>query len=68
MIESLRIRPHARDTQGPLPVDAAADFVARTSELAAGAPWSSFVLEVNPIVWSRAQVVAVDGLLIVEQA
>jgi len=68
MLERVRIRRHARDARGPLASDAAADFVARFSELAATAPWSRFVFEVNPIKWSREGVVAVDGLLIVEVA
>jgi acetate---CoA ligase (ADP-forming) len=68
MLERLRIRRHARDARGPLASDAAAAFIARFSEVAATAPWSRFVFEVNPIKWSREGVVAVDGLLIVETA
>jgi acyl-CoA synthetase (NDP forming) len=66
MIERLRLRRHARDGQGPLPTEPAADFLVRLSELAASAPWPSFTIEVNPIKWTREAVVAVDGLLIVE--
>jgi acetate---CoA ligase (ADP-forming) len=66
MIERLRIRRYARDADGALPTDAAARFIVRFSELATTAPWSRFVFEVNPIKWTRASVVAVDGLLIVE--
>ncbi|MBV9785451.1 MAG: acetate--CoA ligase family protein [Acidisphaera sp.] len=47
---------------GPL-----AAFVARFSAVAAAAPWSRFVLEVNPVAWNGAAVVALDGLLIIEQ-
>lgn len=65
MIERLRLRAYARDAMGLLPTDAAADFVARFSELAATAPWERFVFEVNPIKWRRDAAVAVDGLLIV---
>ena len=68
MLERLRIRRQARDARGLLASDAAAAFVARFSELAATAPWSRFTFEVNPVKWSRAGVVAVDGLLIVEAA
>jgi len=68
MIERLRIRRHARDAEGPLPTGPAAAFVQRVSELAAVAPWPRFVLEVNPIKWSRDRAVAVDGLLIIEPA
>ena len=43
-------------------------FVARLAgELAAGAPWRRFTLEVNPIKWSDERAIAVDGLLIIEQ-
>jgi acetate---CoA ligase (ADP-forming) len=66
MLERLRIRRRARDARGPLASDAAAAFIVRFSELAATAPWLRFVLEVNPIKWSREGVVAVDGLLIIE--
>jgi acetate---CoA ligase (ADP-forming) len=42
-------------------------FVARFSQVAAAAPWRRFVLEVNPIKWSGDQVIAVDGLILIEQ-
>ncbi len=67
MIERLRLRRHARDEQGMLPTTPAADFTARLSELAATAPWKRFIFEVNPIKWTRDSVVAVDGLLIIEE-
>lgn len=67
MIGRLRIRRHARDEQGTLPARPAADFMVRISELAASAPWQRFVLEVNPIKWSRTGAIAVDGLLIIER-
>lgn len=66
MIERLRLRRHARDDDGLLPVAAAAEFVARLSQLAAGAPWSRFTIEVNPIKWARDRAIAVDGLVIIE--
>ncbi len=56
-------RRHAR-----LDPEAAAEFVARFSRLAATAPWPRFVLEVNPLVWTPDGVTAVDGLLIIEEA
>ena len=68
MVERLRIRRHARDEAGPLPADAAARFIARLSELAASAPWKAFMLEVNPIKWTRKSAIAVDGLLIIDEA
>jgi acyl-CoA synthetase (NDP forming) len=58
MLERLRIR-------GGLPTDHASAFIARFSELASTAPWSRFILEVNPVLWTREAAVAVDGLLIV---
>jgi acyl-CoA synthetase (NDP forming) len=67
MIGRLRLARHAKDEQGPLQVAAAAEFVAGLSRLGAGAPWARFTFEVNPIKWSRDGVVAVDGLLIVEE-
>jgi acetate---CoA ligase (ADP-forming) len=68
MIGRLRLHEHARDEQGSLDVASVASFVARLSRLGAGAPWSHFTFEVNPIKWRRSGVVAVDGLLIVEDA
>jgi acetate---CoA ligase (ADP-forming) len=67
MIGRLRIAALARDQDGRFPADAAADFIARLSRLAAAAPWSKFVIEVNPVKWSRSGAVAVDGLIIVEE-
>lgn len=67
MIGRLRIARQAGDTHGPLDPGAAASFVAQFSQLAAGAPWQRFVFEVNPIKWRRDGVIAVDGLLIIEQ-
>jgi len=43
-----------------------ASFVAGFSALAAGAPWPTFTLEVNPLKVGANGVAAVDGLLIVE--
>ena len=45
---------------------AAAAFIRRVSQLAAGAPWERFILEINPVLWSRDAAIAVDGLLIIE--
>jgi acyl-CoA synthetase (NDP forming) len=46
---------------------ALARFVARFAAVATAAPWRRFVLEVNPVKWASEQVVAVDGLLIIEE-
>jgi acetyltransferase len=67
MLDRLRIRRYAVDPRGPLDVEIAAAFLARFSELAATAPWARFVFEVNPLKWTREAVVAVDGLLLVDQ-
>ena len=66
MLDRLRIRRHAVDAKGPLDAGPVADFLARFSELALTASWRRFVLEVNPLKWTRAGVVAVDGLLIID--
>ncbi|MBL8697634.1 MAG: acetate--CoA ligase family protein [Alphaproteobacteria bacterium] len=68
MIDRLRSRRHAKDPDGPLPTAPAAEFVAAFSALAVTAPWKRFVFEVNPIKWTRDGAVAVDGLLIVDEA
>jgi acyl-CoA synthetase (NDP forming) len=58
----------AKDANGPLDTKDAAAFIAKLSQLAAGAPWPRFTFEVNPGKWSRSGVVAVDGLLVIEKA
>ena len=65
MIDRLRTRSRAKDAHGMLDTAPAARFVARFSELAATAPWERFVFEINPVLWRRADAVALDGLLIV---
>jgi acetate---CoA ligase (ADP-forming) len=65
MLDRLRLRRHAADSQGTLPADAAARFIARFSELAVTAPWQRFIFEVNPVLWTRREAVAVDGLLLI---
>jgi acyl-CoA synthetase (NDP forming) len=67
MLERLRIMRHAARLEPQARPEAAAAFVAAFSQLAASAPWRRFVLEVNPIKWGRDGVVAVDGLLVVEE-
>jgi acetyltransferase len=62
LLGSLRIARQALWNAGP-----AAQFLARFSRLAASAPWRRFVLEVNPIRCGPETVVAVDGLLVVEE-
>ena len=65
MLERLRLLARAPRLDADL--GRAAAFVARFSRLAAAAPWSRFVLEVNPVKVSREATVAVDGLLMVEE-
>ena len=67
MLERLRIVRHAARLAPEVRTETAAAFVAAFSQLAASAPWRRFVLEVNPIRWGRDGVVAVDGLLVVEE-
>jgi acyl-CoA synthetase (NDP forming) len=67
MIERLRLARMAKRLQGAPDPQPLAAFIARFSQLAAGAPWRRFVLEVNPLKWRRETVTAVDGLLIVEE-
>lgn len=57
MLSRLRIKANP----GP-----AAAFISRLSQLAAGAPWPRFILEINPVLCSRDAAVAVDGLLVIE--
>jgi acyl-CoA synthetase (NDP forming) len=68
MLDRLRLRRFAADARGPLDAAAVAGFVARFSELALSAPWPRFVFEVNPLLWTRDAVVAVDGLLVADPA
>ncbi len=65
MLDRLRSRRHAVDVKGTLSCDHAAAFIARFSELAVTAPWTRFVFEVNPVLWTREGAVALDGLLVV---
>ncbi|MBL4645156.1 MAG: hypothetical protein JKY99_01715, partial [Rhizobiales bacterium] len=45
-----------------------AQFVAHFSQVVHEAPWQRFVLEINPVKWNGSGVVAIDGLLIVDDA
>ena len=67
MIDRLRIARVANRMRAPPDRRVLAAFVARLSQLAAGAPWRRFVLEINPVKWDGGEVTAVDGLLIVEE-
>lgn len=67
MLGRLRLVQAARRGRDAPPLASLADYVARLSLIAAQAPWSRFVLEVNPLKWSAKGVTAVDGLLIIEE-
>lgn len=67
VLRRLRIADQAPRLDRAADLQAPADFVARFSQLAASAPWRRFVLEVNPIRWQADTVLAVDGLLIIEE-
>jgi acetate---CoA ligase (ADP-forming) len=67
MIGRLRLAAGAARLKAPPDQRLLAQFVARFSQLAAGAPYRQFVLEVNPVKWSADHVTAVDGLLLIEQ-
>ena len=48
-------------------------FLKQFSEIAQAVPWKRFVLEINPVKWAldgdeKAEVVAVDGLLLIESS
>jgi acetate---CoA ligase (ADP-forming) len=67
MLRRLRLSGGFKDQQGPLDTAEPAAFISRLSELGAGAPWARFTFEVNPIKWQRDGVIAVDGLLVVDE-
>lgn len=66
LLERLRLVRSALKSRNAPDIAALARYAADVSRLAASAPWRQFVLEINPVKWSAAGVVAVDGLLIVE--
>jgi acetyltransferase len=56
------------EKKGALPdLGSLASFLAHFSQLAASAPWKRFVIELNPVKWHDSRVVAVDGLLVIEE-
>src|SRR5262249_39505129 len=66
MIDKLRL-VRAASRMKPAPArNLLADYMARLSHVAVVAPWRKFVLEVNPVKWTHDRVVAVDGLLVIE--
>jgi hypothetical protein len=55
-LRRLRVMRKAGD-----PPNALLDFLCQFSELSASAPWQRFVLEVNPVKWTKNEARAVDG-------
>lgn len=65
LLRKLRMVRRAKLADGALmPL---ADYVSRFSRLAAGAPWRRFAFEINPVKQRGEEVVAVDGLLVIEE-
>jgi hypothetical protein len=67
MVNRLRLTATTRKMKVPPDRALLARYIAQVSQAAAGAPWRQFVLEINPVKWTHEHVVAVDGLLIIEQ-
>ena len=67
LVERLRLIRSTGKMKSPPDRALLARYIARVSQVAAGAPWRQFVLEINPVKWTGEYVTAVDGLLIVEQ-
>ena len=67
MVERLRVHQYAMNTTDLVETEPIADFITAFSELAMTAPWKQFIFEVNPVKCTNEGVVAVDGLLIIEQ-
>ena len=67
MLQRLRIVKRAAKIDPAANLDLLADFVAQFSRVAASAPWKNFIIEVNPVKWRSDKVVAVDGLIVIEE-
>lgn len=67
LLARLRMMPAAMRLSPEADPAALARFVADFSQLAAAAPWRRFTLELNPVKWSAAGIVAVDGLILVQE-
>ena len=68
LLRKTRVVANALASNPALDLQLLAQFIASFSQLAASAPWKNFVLEVNPVIWRPDAVVAVDGLLVIEDA
>lgn len=67
MLRRLRLVQTWQSKGVALDFAALSNFISAFSALSASAPWRRFIFEVNPVKWSAAGAVAVDGLLIVEE-
>lgn len=67
MLAQLRLIQHAPRIDKEADINALADFLVQFSRLSATVPWRRFVLEVNPVKWIETRVVAVDGLLLIQE-
>lgn len=68
LLETLRIVAAAKKLISGAETEDLAKFIAHFSQVVHKAPWQRFVLEVNPVKWNESGVVAIDGLLIVDDA
>ena len=68
LLEPLRIVAAAKKLIPDVELSDLAQFVAHFSQVVHEAPWQRFVLEINPVKWNGSGVVAIDGLLIVDDA
>lgn len=66
MLEDLRTTRLARQRYPGIDEGPLADLVSKVSRLAATAPWDSFAIELNPVIWRPDATVAVDGLIVID--
>lgn len=64
----LRIAKYLSRTGRIAEVDALAIFLRDVAEFGSGLPWADFTLEINPVLATATEAVAVDGLLVVDNA
>ncbi|MCL2780589.1 MAG: acetate--CoA ligase family protein [Actinomycetia bacterium] len=68
LLRRLRISDHPKRFDLDLVGGPAVSYLVEFSRLVAALPWSSFVLELNPVNISSGSAVALDGLLVVSDA
>jgi acetate---CoA ligase (ADP-forming) len=64
----LRIARYLGRTDRIAQLDSLAVFLRDVAELGSALPWADFTLEVNPVIATATEAVAVDGLLVVDSA